>query len=208
MALAMSGSTSRNINFDSAAPGSAPPGWNVILNQPGATWEVMKDTSAPSPPHVLAESSKRAAAGEYPLAILNRVAVKDGELSVKIKPVGGNEERAAGLVWRFRDPKNYYYVQANSMENHVVLYKVESGRRIPLAPKGMPPKTYGVKHNIPSNEWSLLKVQFRGPLFSIYFNHRRLFQVIDSTFTQAGKVGLWTKPDSVTYFDDFRVAGR
>jgi hypothetical protein len=102
---------------------------------------------------------------------------------------------------------NYYLVRANALENSIVLYKVEDGKRTPLSSRGAP-TSYGVKHPVPLNQWSVLKVQFRGPLFSVYFNHRRLFEVLDSTFGQPGKVGLWTKADGITYFDDFRIAGK
>jgi hypothetical protein len=98
-------------------------------------------------------------------------------------------------------------VRANALENSIVVYKVEDGKRIPLASRGAP-TSFGVKHPVPFNQWSVLKVQFRGPLFSVYFNHRRLFEVLDSTFRQPGKVGLWTKSGGITYFDDFRIAGK
>jgi hypothetical protein len=134
--------------------------------------------------------------------------VRDGDLSVKFKPVAGKEHRAGGLVWRYRDPNNYYLVRANALENNVALFKVENGKWLCLPAKDVPAKTYGVQHPVPANQWSVLKVQFKGPMFSVYFNHRRLFQVVDSTFAQAGKVGLWTRADSITYFDDFRITGK
>jgi hypothetical protein len=199
-----------SVNFDAGVPGKLPAGWTAAMTLPGAPprWEILKDSSAPSPPNVLAQVSSDSNQGRGPLAILNKVNVKDGDLSVKMKPVAGRQDRAGGLVWRYRDPGNYYLLQAESLGNHIVLYKVQDGKRTPLAAKGMPPKTYGVEHPVPANQWSVLKVQFRGPLFSVYFNHRRLFQVVDSTFTQVGKVGLSTRADSVTYFDDFRIAGK
>jgi hypothetical protein len=199
-----------SFNFDAGAPGKMPPGWTVALTHPGAPphWEILKDPSAPSPPNVLAQVSGDMNEVHGPLAILNNVSVKDGELSVKIKPVAGKRDRAGGLVWRYHDPENYYLLQAESLGNHIVIFKVQDGTRTPLSPKGMPPKSYGVEHPVPVNEWSVLKVQFRGPLFSVYFNHRRLFQVVDSTFAQTGKVGLSTRADSTTYFDDFRIAGK
>ncbi len=207
-ALALWGTASQTINFDSAQPGSVPAGWTVAESTGVAPrWEVVKDPSAPSPPYVFAQTSHTSARSRCPLAILNKTAVKDGEVSVKVKTVSGTEDRTGGLVWRFRDPDNYYLVRANSMENTIILYKVEDGKRSPLASRGAP-TSYGVKHPVPLNEWNVLKVQFRGPLFSVYFNHRRLFEVQDSTFRDSGKVGLWTKADSVTYFDDFRVSGK
>jgi hypothetical protein len=213
MSFALWGTVTQTINFDSAKPGSVPPGWTVMPNT-GAVpeWEILKDPSAPSPPYVFAQVSHNpagdAAADQCPLAILNKTNIKDGDLSVKVKPVAGKEDRAGGLVFRYRDRDNYYLVRANALENSIVLYKVEDGRRTPLSCRGAPPQSFGVKHPVPSNQWSVLKVQFRGPLFSVYFNHRRLFEVLDSTFPQPGKVGLWTKAEGITYFDDFRIAGK
>jgi hypothetical protein len=209
---ALWGTVTQTINFDSAKPGLLPPGWTVTPNAgTRAEWEVRRDPTAPSPPYVFAENSSYTAGGgdgRCPLAILNQTDVKDGELSVKLKPVAGKQDRAGGLVWRYHDPDNYYLVRANALENSIVLYKVEDGKRTPLASRGAIPNSYGVNHPVPLNQWSVLKVQFRGPLFSVYFNHRRLFEVLDSTFRDPGKVGLWTKAGGVTYFDDFRIAGK
>jgi len=209
ISFAIWGTVTQTINFDSGRPGSVPPGWTVTPNS-GAPpkWEILKDPSAPSQPNVFAQMSNDAAGGRCPLAILNKMDVRDGDLSVKVKPVAGKEDRAGGLVFRYRDPDNYYLVRANALENSIVLYKVADGKRTPLSSRGAPPNSFGVKHPVPFNQWSVLKVQFRGPLFSVYFNHRRLFEVQDSTFRQPGKVGLWTKADSITYFDDFRIAGK
>ncbi len=209
LSFALWGTVTQTIDFDSARPGALPPGWTAVTPGAGAPpgWRIVRDPSAPSPPQVFAPISS-GAAGRCPLAILEKTTVKDGDLSVKVKPVGGAEDRAGGLVWRYRDPKNYYLVRANALENNIVLYKVEDGKRTALSARGARPAIYGVKHAVPANQWSVLKVQFRGPLFSVYFNHKRLFEVQDSTFRQAGKVGLWTQSDSITYFDDFRIAGK
>lgn len=210
MSLAIWGTVTQFINFDSAKPGSVPSGWTAVSTGTGARakWEVLKDPSAPSPPYVFAQNSRGSSASVCPLAILDQTEVKDGELSVRMKPVGGKEDCTGGLVWRYYDPKNYYLVRANAMENSVIVYRVEHGKRTPLMVKGTPPQSYGVKHPVLANQWSMLKVQFRGPQFSVYFNHKRLFQVVDSTFGRPGKVGLWTMADSITYFDDFRIAGK
>jgi hypothetical protein len=209
LSFALWGTVTQTVNFDSAKPGSVPAGWTIAPSADAAPrWEILKDPSAPSPPYVFAQISKYAAGDNCPLAILNKMNVKDGDLSVKVKPVTGRHERAGGLVFRYRDPENYYLLRANALENSIVLYKVEDGKRTPLSSRGAPPASFGVTHPVPFNQWSVLKVQFRGPLFSVYFNHRRLFEVLDSTFPQSGKVGLWTKADGITYFDDFRIAGK
>jgi hypothetical protein len=192
-------SAGRVINFDNAPLGMTPPGWTVAMTNRGGAprWEIRKDGSAPTQPNVLAQVSNDPTGDRFPLAILDNMSLRDGDVSVRIKPVAGREDQGGGLVWRYRDANNYYLVRANALEENVALYKVENGRRIPLAP--------GVKHDIPSNGWSILKVSVRGNRFQVYLDHRRILQGWDNTFAAAGKVGLWTVADSVTYFDDFRV---
>lgn len=195
------------INFDSAAPGALPHGWVAAMTSAGGVprWEVVADGTALSKPNVLAQVSTDATRGRFPLAVLKNVNCKDGEISVKFKPVSGKVDQAAGLVWRFRDENNYYIVRANALEDNVVLYRVEAGKRTSLAPKGTPAGTYGIKYEVPAQTWSTLAVHFGDSLFTVYFNGRKLFEVEDATFSGLGKVGLWTKADSVTHFDDFRV---
>ncbi|MEJ7608148.1 MAG: hypothetical protein WKF37_18250 [Bryobacteraceae bacterium] len=123
--------------------------------------------------------------------------------SAQIQAVSGSVDQAAGIVWRYRDPNNYYIVRTNALENNIVLYKVENGERKSLAPKGKPSRTYGVKHPVPKQTWRIFRVTFQGNLHTVYLNGTKLFDVEDGTFGQAGKVGLPTKADSVTHFDDF-----
>ena len=197
----------QTINFDSAAVGSVPASWTVAMTHAGGApkWEVLKDDTAPSKPNVLAQTSTDRTGGRFPLAIYEKANLTNGAVTVRFKPVSGSGDQAAGIVWRYKDPDNYYIVRANALENNVVLYKVEAGKRISLAPKGTPTKTYGVKHPVPSGVWSALSVSFQGNLFTVSFNDQKLFEVEDSTFSEAGKVGLWTKADSVTHFDDFQA---
>lgn len=200
----------QTFNFDSAKPGAPPPGWTSAMTHTGGAprWEILKDETAPSTPNVLAQTSTDKTGGRFPLAILDQVMAQDGDLSVKIKPISGQEDQAGGLIWRYRDPDNYYIVRANALEDNVVLYRVEGGTRVALAPKGTPPKTYGVKHKVPARVWSTLRVTFLGNLFTVYFNGQKLFEVEDASFPGPGKVGVWTKADSVTYFDDFEITRR
>jgi hypothetical protein len=202
--------SAETINFDNAIPGALPTGWTVAMTHKGGApkWEIVKDESAPSKPNVFAQVSKDATGGRFPLAIYGNASVKDGTLSVKFKAISGSADQAAGLVWRYKDPDNYYLVRANALEDNVVLYKVAKGERIALAPKGTPSKTYGVKHRVPKQTWSALSVTFQENVYTVSFDGQKLFEVEDSTFTTAGKVGLWTKADSVTYFDDFQIEGK
>jgi hypothetical protein len=110
-------------------------------------------------------------------------------------------------VWRYRDQDNYYIVRANALEDNVVLYKVQGGKRTDLPVKGEG-RTYGKKAEVPDGEWSTLRVVANGRLFEVHFNGARLYEVEDTTFSEPGQVGLWTKADSVTQFDDLTVVTR
>jgi hypothetical protein len=162
-----------------------------------AGWQVRKDQSAPTQPYVLAEVSADPADSRFPLAILNEPTTRDADVSVRIKPISGRDGLAGGVVWRYRDRNNYYLARVNAGENTVSVFKVENGRKIPLFA--------GVKHPIPANSWSILKVSARGSRFQVFVDHRRVLEGHDSTFAAPGRVGLWTPGDSVVYFDDFRI---
>lgn len=146
-------------------------------------------------------------AGRFPIAVWEGASIHNGDVSVSFKTISGTVDQAAGIIWRYQDPNNYYIVRANALENNVVLYKVENGVRLSIAPKGMPSRSYGVKHDMQKGKWNNLRVVFRDAQFSVYFNGEQVFETDDRTFEKAGKVGLWTKADSVAYFDDFSVTG-
>ncbi len=194
------------IDFQATAPGTAPEGWTISMTHTGGSprWAIERDTSAAAGAQVLAQLSDDPTSGRFPLAIYDGVELTDGELRVRLRPLSGEVDRSGGLVWRYRDDNNYYVVRANALENNVVLYKVENGRRSSLSPVGRAGE-YGVKHTVPSGQWSTLGVAFAGTRFTVSFDGDPLFEVEDSTFAGPGRVGLWTKADSVTYFDDFEV---
>jgi hypothetical protein len=195
----------RIVHFDSNA-GEAPPGFTCGLTGKGraGVWRVLRDPGPPAA-DVLAQTDEDATDYRFPHCVLDAVSATDVELTVRFKPVRGATDRAAGLVWRYRDVDNYYLVRANALEGNVVLYKVEKGKRTDLDPKGSGLFSYGKKAPVPSEAWSTLRITARGNLFRVFLNGQGLFQVEDTTFTGPGKVGVWTKADSVTYFDDLEV---
>src|SRR5688572_2722882 len=138
-------------SFDRFKIGSIPKGWSAAMTHEGGApkWEIAADPTAPSHPNVLAQTSTDTTSGRFPLAIYEKVAFSNGSLSVQFRPISGERDQAAGLVWRYQDSDNYYLVRANALEDNVVLYKVENGKRISLEPIGTPSKTYGIKHRIP-----------------------------------------------------------
>jgi 3-keto-disaccharide hydrolase len=196
-------------NFDTDTSGKLPAKFHGALTGRGVAgvWEVKADSSAPSPPNVLAQTSTDKTSYRFPVAIADEGSFRDLDLSVKFKPISGDVDRAAGLVWRLKDANNYYIVRANALENNVVLYKVENGKRTDLPLKGEG-RTYGKKSSVPTAQWSELRVVAAGILFEVFLNGQKLYEVEDNTFTAAGKVGLWTKADSLTYFDDLRVTAK
>ena len=193
--------------FDDQKAGEPPKGMTCSLTgngRPGA-WSVVADKAAPSAPNVLAQTDQDSTSYRFPVCVLDGHTAVDVDLSVRFKPVSGAGDQAAGLVWRYSDKDNYYIVRANALENNVVLYKVEKGKRTDLDPKGSGAFAYGKKVKVPTATWSTLRVVAKGNLFETYLNGEKLFDVEDKTFSASGKVGVWTKADSVTQFDDLRV---
>ncbi len=201
--------SAQTIDFNKDKAGEPPKGFSTALTGHGnaGVWVVTKDDASPNQGNVLAQTDPDATSYRFPLCIHDGVTAKDADISVKFKPVSGKKDQAAGIVWRYRDKDNYYIVRANALENNVVLYKVVNGMRIdlPLIGEG---RTYGKKAKVPSGQWSTLRVTAKGNLFTVFLNGEKLYEVEDGTFTEAGKVGLWTKADSVTYFDDLKVVGQ
>lgn len=196
----------QTVDFDMDETGKPPKGFTAALTGRGVpgVWVIHRESSAPSQPNVLAQTDMDATGYRFPLCIYDGFIWKDIDLSVKFKPVKGKGDQAAGLVWRYKDQDNYYIVRANALENNVVLYKVENGKRtdLPLLGKG---RTYGAKAKVPSGEWGTLRVVVNGNLFEVFLNGTKLYEVEDTTFTESGKVGLWTKADSYTLFDDLKI---
>ena len=188
-------------NFDADTVGQMPAKFHAALTGQGAMpeWTVKADTTAPSQPNVLAQLSNDKTDYRFPLAILDEGSFKDLELSVKFKAVSGEVDRAAGLVFRLKDANNYYVVRANALEGNYRLYHVVAGKRQQFA---------GANLKVASNEWHELRVECTGNNITCFYDGEKKIELTDNTFSEAGKVGLWTKADSVTYFDDLRITAK
>ena len=185
------------ISFDSTRIGATPEGWTATLTGKGdPKWTVENDETAPSKLNVIKQSGR----ATYPLLLKNDTNIRDGFIEVKFKAIAGSQDRAAGVVWRAKDANNYYIVRANALEDNFVLYKTVNGVRSALDIVGRK-GGYGVSVPVPANTWHTLRIDFNANRFKASFNGNQLFEVEDSTFTDAGMVGLWTKADSVTLFD-------
>ena len=202
----LSGANLRD-DFETSEPGKAPAGYQVGRTGSGrpGRWVIRAVQDAPSGHQVLVQEDADDTNYRFPVAIIEGFTAADLVLSVRFRPISGSVDQAAGLVWRFRDTENYYVVRANALENNVVLYKVEGGRRRDLKPVGADRSAYGKRVQIESGHWSQLEVRAQGTRLQVRLNGSALFEVVDETFTTEGQVGLWTKADSVTQFDDLRV---
>ena len=184
------------VNFDTFKIGEPPPGWIATKTGTGpAKWSVEKDDTAPSKPNVLKQSGQ----ATYRVCIKEDTNLKDGFVEVKFKPVSGKEDQAGGLIWRATDSNNYYVARANALEDNVTIYDTVNGRRTER-------KRTRVK--VASNQWHTLRIDFQGTHFTVTFDGKKALEWDDQTFKDSGKVGVWTKADSVTLFDDFSYGGK
>jgi hypothetical protein len=171
------------LSFDTALTGKGGP----------VRWELLQDASAPNGPTVFAETSGDRTDYRFPLAILKGFEAKDVEVKVRFKPVSGKVDQAAGLVVRLQDQDNYYIARANALEDNVRLYKVVDGTRRQFA---------GTNVKVPVGKWQELGLKAEGDRLTVSLDDKELFSATDRTFAEAGRVGLWTKADSLTHFDD------
>ena len=195
------------VDFENATVGGLPSGFATALTGGGGpvAWAIQEDASSPAGPKVLVQTSRDDTRQRFPLCVYEAFSARDVDLSVRFKPISGKVDQAAGLAFRYRDSGNYYIVRANALEGNVVLYKVEDGKRSDLKPVDAGLLAYGKKVPVPSQTWGTLRVIVRGSRFSVHLNGTHLFDVEDTTFSDAGKVALWTKADSVTAFDALEI---
>ena len=180
-----------SVNFDNAVVGQPPAGWTATKTGTGdAKWTIEKDDTAPSKPNVL----KQSGVATYPVCFKNDTNVKDGFVEVTFKAISGKEDQAGGVVWRLKDANNYYIARANALEDNVTIYHTINGRRTEKKRTNM---------KVASNAWHTLRVDFAANHFTVTFDGKKAIEWDDETFKDAGKVGVWTKADSVTLFDDF-----
>lgn len=184
------------VNFDNLAAEAPPSGWTATQTGSGrAQWSVVADDTAPSKPNVLKQSGQAA----YPVCLKDGTAIKDGSVEVKFKAISGREDQAAGLVWRAKDANNYYVARANALENNVTIYHTVNGRRTEKKRTSM---------KVALNVWHVLRVDFAASHVTVSLNGKNAIEWDDETFKDAGKVGVWTKADSVTLFDDFSFSSK
>ncbi len=185
-------------NFDNDAVDKPPAGFTSYATGggPAGKWLVKEMSDAPSSKHVVEQTDADSTDTRFPVLIADNGEYADLDVSVKGKALSGKVDQGIGLVFRFRDPKSYYVVRANALENNFRLYRMVNGRRLQFA---------GSNVKVPSGTWHTLRVVAKGDHITCYFNGKALIDAHDKTYT-TGKVGLWTKADSVIAFDDLMVS--
>lgn len=200
LAVAQSGASAplAEWNFDKDEVGKAPPGWRVAETKPsGKTgkWSVVADENAPSKPNVL-RLDTQAEGGTFNLFIAEKSSFKDLDLRVRVKAVSGNEDQGGGLIWRAKDENNYYICRINPLEENFRVYKVVDGKRSQIQSEKIETKT---------GQWYEVRAVMTGDHIECFVDGKPYLHAHDDTFKDGGMVGLWTKADASSVFDNIAV---
>ena len=184
--------------FDQDQPGTLPNQFwigTLFDGRPAGDWQVLATERAKTPPHVLAQLLAKGAEHAYKVALVKEVVASDVNLQVSFLPIQGKADMGGGLIWRAADDRNYYLARANPLEQNIRVYRVMKGVRYLLQ---------NFDRTIDVKQWHTLRVIHQGCRMAISYDDKQVFDLCDKTF-RAGTIGLWTKSDAVTYFDDLRL---
>jgi hypothetical protein len=184
--------------FRSTVSGQGKPGdWKVILEDVPPTLEPLTPNApAVTKRPVLAQLAQDSTDEHFPLLIFEDETYDDFTVTTRFKTVRGEKERMAGIAFRIQNETNYYVVRASSLGNTFRFYKVVNGQR---------GNVIGPEVSIPSGTWHEVSVQCKGNEIRCLLDGKELIPALtDYSFT-SGKIGFWTKSDSVSYFTDARI---
>jgi len=145
---------------------------------------------------VLAQTARDTTDEHFPLLVYNNEIFGDFTVTTKFKCVSGDKEQMAGIVFRYQDEKNFYVVRASALGNTFRFYKVVGGQR------GMP---IGPEIQIPAGTWQELSVVCKGNQIRCNLNGKEAIPMLTDNSFPAGKIGFWTKSDSVSFFADTKI---
>jgi hypothetical protein len=190
------------MKFNKDDAGKVPAGWTADKTGKGegSVWKVVEDQSGPSKTGFVLAQTAESPGAMFNLCVAEKPMLKDVEVSVAFKAVKGEKDQGGGIVWRYQDANNYYVARMNPLEDNYRLYHVVNGKRTQIAGKE------GIK--VPSGEWHTLKIEMKGDEIECYLDGKKELEFKDSTITKEGKVGLWSKADAQTHFDQFTVSGK
>jgi hypothetical protein len=185
-------------SFDTDQVGNPPSGFSFARTGSGrpGRWLVRPDDSAPSAPNVLAQLDDDATSFRFPVAVTAEVHPRDVRVSVRCKMISGRVDQACGLVLRYKNEKNYVITRANVLEGNIRLYTVRDGERDQIA---------SYSGTVTANVWHEYRFEAKGDTLRVHWDGKPVLEHRDTTFMDTGAVGLWTKADSVTSFDDLEI---
>ena len=184
--------------FDREQPGTLPSEFsigNMFDGRPAGDWQVLATDRAKSPPHVFAQVMAKGAEHAYKVLLIKEAIASDLTLEVSFLPIQGRADMGGGLIWRAADDRNYYLARANPLEQNIRVYRVVKGVRHLLE---------NFNQTIDVKRWHTLRITHQGCRVNIFYDDKQVFDLCDKTF-HAGMIGLWTKSDAVTYFDDLQL---
>lgn len=187
--------------FGKDKAGALPAGWKAEQTGAGkgSEWKVVKDETAPSKSGQALAQTAASPRALFNLCVEQKLVARDVEISVEFKAVKGKVDQGGGLVWRYQDANNYYVARMNPLEDNYRLYKVIDGKRTQLA-------TTEDNVVVPENSWQRLTIRHAGSKITCFLDGKKLLEAEDNAIAKAGKIGLWTKADAQTYFDQLIVA--
>lgn len=189
----------RMLRFKKDDLGKVPAGWKVAKTGTGegSNWKVVADDSSPSKTGFVVAQTAESPSAVFNLCVADDTSYKDVEVSVAFKAIKGQKDQGGGLVWRYKDANNYYVARMNPLEDNYRVYKVQDGKRSQFATQE--------DLKVPVGEWHRLKVKHTGDHIECFLDEKKYLDVKDDTFKDAGSIGLWTKADAQSYFDDLKV---
>lgn len=190
--------TAHTWNFDAYPTGKLPEEFHIGTlydGRPAGEWKIVEVKDAPSPPHVLGQLMNKGAEHAYKVVLVDGTNSVDVDLQVSFFAVSGKGDMGGGLIWRATDDRNYYLARVNPLEQNIRIYHVVKGVRKILL---------NFDRIIEVKKWHRLQVKVDGCRMQVFYDDEPVFDLCDRTFT-AGRIGLWTKSDAVTYFDDLQV---
>jgi hypothetical protein len=197
-AIAVGDEKAKIMKFAKDDTGKTPTGWTAAQTGKGkSVWKVVADETAPSKSGFALAQTTADPSALFNLCIPNEPSLKDVEVSVAFKAIKGEKDQGGGIVWRYQDTNNYYVARMNPLEDNFRVYKVVGGRRSK--------EFQNADVKVPIGEWHTLKVRMVGDHIECFLDDKKHLDVKDDTFDKPGKVGLWSKSDAQTYFDQFIV---
>ena len=192
---------SGSVRFAKDDLGKVPRGWKAEKTGTGegSVWKVVEDDTGPSKSGYVLAQTAESPSNVFNICVKDEGKYKDVELIVDFKARAGKKDQGGGFVWRYQDNNNYYVCRMNPLEDNYRVYKVVAGKRTELGRKE------GLKVKV--GEWHKIKVEVKGNKMEGYLDGDKMWEITDDTYKDAGKVGLWSKADAQTHFDQFKAEG-